>query len=64
MKKTAKDYGSELYGMLIPCEGCQTAKAKQKDVSKNTNIKATRPGEQIFLDPSGPYHKTLGGNKY
>jgi hypothetical protein len=63
-KKTAKDYNIELYGTLIPCKGCGTAKAKQKAVSKTTNVKALRPGESIFLDAAGPYHETLGGNKY
>ncbi len=29
-KKIAKDYGIELYGMLILCEGRGTAKTKQK----------------------------------
>jgi hypothetical protein len=63
-KKTAKDYGIELYVTLVPCKGYGTAKAKQKAASKTTNMKATRPGEHIFLDASGPYHETLGGNKY
>jgi hypothetical protein len=49
------------YGTLTRCEGCGTAKAKQKAVSKTTNVKFTRSGEIIFLDVSGLYHETLGG---
>jgi hypothetical protein len=63
-KKTAKEYRIEWYGTLIPCEGCGTAKAKQKAVSKTTNVKATRQEERIFLDAAGPYHETIVGNKY
>jgi hypothetical protein len=63
-EKMAKDYDIELYGTLTPCEGCGTAKAKQKAVSKTTNVKETRRGERIFLDASGLYHETLWGNKY
>lgn len=63
-RKTAKNYGIELYGTLNPCKGCGTAKAKQKAVSETTNIKATRSGKRIFMDAAGPYHETLGGNIY
>jgi hypothetical protein len=62
-RKTAKDYRIKLHGTLTPCEGCGTAKAKQKAVSKTTNVKVTRSREIIFLDAAGPSHETVGGNK-
>jgi hypothetical protein len=49
---------------VSPCEGCGYAQVKQKAVSKTTNRKADKPGKRIVLDAAGPYHETLGGNKY
>jgi hypothetical protein len=53
-----------LTGALKPCEGCGfLAKAKAKAVSKTTSTKATKPGERLFLDTSGPFSPTLNGYK-
>ena len=49
IKKTAKMIGCKLSGTLISCEGCAMAKAKQRAVSKTTNIKADKPGKVLFL---------------
>jgi hypothetical protein len=40
------------------------AHAKQKAVSKTTNVITTKPYQRIYADTSGPFHPTLGGNKY
>ena len=62
--KTAKDYGVKLTGKLSACEGCAYAKARQKRVQKNTNTKAEKPGERIFIDTAGPFHETPSGTRY
>jgi hypothetical protein len=65
LDETSKSYGiKKLTGRLTPCEGSGYAQAKQRAVSKTTNTKADKSGQQIFLDAAGPYHETLGGNKY
>ena len=64
IKKTAKMIGCKLSGTLTSCEGCALAKAKQRAVSKTTNIKADKPGQRLFLDMSGPFTETPIGNKY
>ena len=46
------------------CGACAAAKARQKAVPKTTQLKATQPGERIFMDLSGPYHKSQGNNTY
>jgi hypothetical protein len=55
LKKTYKRLGVALTGTLTPCEGCGYANAKVKAVSKTTTVKATKPGERLFLDTTGPF---------
>ena len=31
---------------------------------KMTNTRATTVGERLFIDTSGPYPRSIGGNKY
>ncbi len=64
IRKTLKHLNIEVYGELKNCEGCRLAKAKQKNVSKTTNVKATKFGERLFIDTSGPFTETPGGSKY
>lgn len=64
LRKTYKRIGVELTGKLTMCEGCGFAKAKAKAVSKTTSTKATKAGERLFLDTTGPFSPTLNGNKY
>jgi hypothetical protein len=64
LNKTAKEFGIKLTGELTPCEGCAYAKSRQKRVQKNTNNKADKPGERIFIDTAGPFHETPGGTRY
>jgi hypothetical protein len=64
LRKTYKKLGVELTGHLTACEGCGYAKARAKAVSKTTKTKATKPGERLFLDTTGPFSPTLKGYKY
>ena len=49
---------------MKPCDGCSKAKAKAKSVSKISTLKATLPGERLFVDTSGPYKKSIIGSTY
>jgi hypothetical protein len=63
-KRTAKYYRVELKGTMEKCESCALAKARQKNVSKVTEHKATKVGERIYMDISSVNTHTFGGNKY
>jgi hypothetical protein len=63
LRKTHNRFDVALAGALKPCEGCGFAKAKAKAVSKTASAKATKPGERLFLDTSGPFSPTLNGCK-
>jgi hypothetical protein len=54
----------KLTGDLLPCGSCALAKAKAKSVPKSTQTRATKPGERLFLDISGPFNETLKKNKF
>ncbi len=64
LKKTYKALGVTLTGTLKACEGCGFAKAKAKAVSKTTATNATKPGERLYLDTTGPFTPTLNGYRY
>ena len=64
LRATCKEKGIKLTGSLDTCDGCSRAKARAKNLNKTTNIKATKPGERLFLDTSGPYPVSTGGNRY
>jgi hypothetical protein len=64
LKETAKLYDWDLLGKLEVCVGCIEAKAKAKPIAKTTITKACCPGERLFIDTSGPYAKSVIGNKY
>ena len=64
LKKTYERLGVALSGKMNACEGCGFAKAKAKAVSKTTTLKATKPGERLYLDTTGPFSPTLNGHKY
>ena len=64
LRETARVFEWELTGQLEVCIGCTEAKAKATAVAKKTTTKATRPGERLFTDISGPYAKSIIGNKY
>jgi len=61
----AKQYNCKLTGKFRSgCQGCAYAKSKQKNVPNNTTKRATQRGERLFVDLSGPFTKSLKGNKY
>ena len=60
----AKEHDWTLTGTVQRCGSCALAKARAKAVPKSTMTKATKPGERLFLDISGPYLDSLNQNKY
>ncbi len=64
LAQTIKSIGQSPTGTLQTCDGCARAKARQKNVSKHGKEHATKPGERIMFDTSGPYPESLGGNRY
>ena len=51
-------------GKYLPCPDCLKYKAKAKKLGKFAKLVATKAGERIHIDTSGPFPKTLGGNIY
>jgi hypothetical protein len=50
---------------MKPCDARLRFKAKEKGVShKPTTSKATKAGERLFMDTTGPYEMSAGGTKY
>jgi hypothetical protein len=64
VKATAGKFGIKISGKLSPCFGCAQAKARQKNTAKLPITPATKPGERMFLDLSGPFEKSIAGSKY
>ena len=46
-------------GAFHPCGACALTKAKAKVVPKSTQTRATKPGERLFLDISGPSMQSM-----
>ena len=61
---TCKQMGIKLVGSLKACEACMKAKARAKPVKKSTNKIASRVGERVFLDTSGPFAPSIRGSRY
>ena len=53
-----------LTGKLQACQGCLYKKLKRKKIMKATSTRTTTAGEILFIDTSGPYSRSKGGNKY
>ena len=53
-----------LTGTLEPCDACGIAKASQTRISKTMEIKATKPGERIYIDTTGPFSHYPQKHKY
>ena len=64
LRRTFRSYSVELTGKLRPCDGCMRAKAKAKNVKKQTETEAENPGERLFLDTTGPFAPSIGGRVY
>lgn len=59
----AKYMGIKLQGKLS-CTGCGLVKAREKGVNKKSSRVATRKGERICIDTTGPYPKNGKGTRY
>jgi len=55
LQEMARVNGFRLTGDLKPCDACGISKASQTRVSKTTKVKATTPGERMFMDTTGPF---------
>ena len=64
LKQTCKEHNITLTVKLQACPGSLYAKVKRKKIIKATKIEATTSGEGLFIDTSGPYPRSVGGNKY
>ena len=64
MQQMAAVFGYKLIGKPCPCDACGIAKATHSRKSKTTNVKATRPGERLFVDTTGPFPDVPQNNKY
>jgi hypothetical protein len=62
---TVESFGWEITREMEPCNACLWFKAKAKRVShKPTTTRATKAGERLFMDTTGPYEMSAGGTKY
>ena len=64
IRATCKQMNVKLTGELKACEACMKAKAKAKAVKKTTEHKATKIGERLYLDTSGPFAPSMRGSRY
>ena len=64
MKLMAEKAKVILTGSLDQCDACAIAKVKCNSIAKVTETKASKAGERIFIDTSGPFPKSFGGNTY
>jgi hypothetical protein len=46
------------------CTDCALAKARQKNVSKESAVVSSRPGESFYLDVSSTKARSIGGPKF
>jgi hypothetical protein len=61
---TAKHFGLNLKGQTMVCMDCALAKARQKNVSKESQVVLSKPGECFYMDISSTKAKFFGGNKF
>jgi transposase InsO family protein len=64
MRATAKHYRLVLKGSYMVCTDCALAKARQKNVPKESHVVSSKPGERFFLDISSTKATSFGGNKF
>ena len=57
-------YKINLTGKLSHCDGCGLVKSRATRTTRTCQRKATKPGERLFIDTTGPYKKSRGGMKY
>jgi hypothetical protein len=46
------------------CDGCQQAKQRANAVSKLSTARASKTGQGMLINTSGPYNRSLGGSTY
>ena len=63
-RKTAKSMGHEVTGTFQPCSSCGIGKAKQKNVCKKSEGRATEKGERFCMDISHIKATSFGGAKF
>jgi hypothetical protein len=64
LRKTALHIGWRFNGQLNPCPSCMLCKSTAKRVRQDTIIKASKPGERIVLDITGPFKAAKDGYQY
>ena len=64
LNKIANHHQIRLQGKMVACPGCSLAKSRSKAHLKTSSNKATRKGQRLFVDTTGPYPKSRGGMKY
>ena len=64
LDRTANHAAIKLVGKLWSCAGCGLVKARGKATMKTTTVRATKKGERIFIDATGPLPRTRGGMTY
>ena len=62
MRSTAKSMEIKISGKLETCESCAKAKARQKNLVKETKSGATKPGERICMDITSIREKSFSGS--
>ena len=60
----AKANNIAVSGKFEKCVDCGLAKARQKNLPRVADNKATRKGERICLDISSVRHESIGGSKF
>ena len=55
LKEMAQVMGYKLTGTPLSCDACGIAKATRARVPKTTRVQATKPGERLFVDTTGPF---------
>src|SRR5687767_6874875 len=62
--KTLASIGIGMKGEMKSCEACALSKAKRKPIKKVTLTKASVPGEQLYIDTTGPFQLGVQSQRY
>ena len=64
MNKMANFYKVHLVGKLSKCPGCAVVKSRAMKTTRTCSKLASKNGERMFIDTTGPYPTSRGGMKY
>ena len=64
LNRLATYHQLRLQGKMEECAGCALVKSRAKACLKTSDNKATKKGQRLFIDTTGPYPKSRGGMKY